>query len=69
MSKHGAISLRKGILAIDPGYSYQNGTGWAIFDDTTLKLKACGLIRPFAPGLESHSSTIEIADKLYDFLI
>jgi hypothetical protein len=56
--------LYRDILTIDPGYSHENGTGYAIFDSTTHRLKACGLIRPFAPGLENHASTIEIADKM-----
>jgi hypothetical protein len=54
----------RNIFAIDPGYSHDNGTGYAIFDGDRHRLKACGLIRPFAPGLESHASTIEIADKI-----
>lgn len=58
------IFCYRNILAIDPGYSYSNGTGYAIFDDKTHKLKTCGLIRPFAPGLESHTSIIEIANKV-----
>ena len=54
----------RNILAIDPGYSVKNGTGYAIFDHETHRLKRCGLIQPFAPGLESHASTIEIAQKV-----
>lgn len=64
MTKRDNFFIHRNILAIDPGYSYSNGTGFAIFDDTTHQLKSCGLIRPFAPGLESHSATIEIADKV-----
>jgi hypothetical protein len=54
----------RNILTIDPGYSHENGTGYAIFDGDNYHLKACGLIRPFAPGLENSASTIEIADKV-----
>jgi hypothetical protein len=54
----------RNILTIDPGYSYENGTGFAIFDGNTHRLKACGLIRPSIPHLEKHASTIEIADEV-----
>jgi hypothetical protein len=64
MAKRDEAFLYRNILAIDPGYSFSNGTGYAIFDHKTHKLKSCGLIRPFAPGLESHSSVIEMADKV-----
>jgi hypothetical protein len=62
--KRDRICLYQDILTIDPGYSHENGTGYAIFDDKTHRLKACGLIRPFAPGIENHTTTIEIADKI-----
>lgn len=62
--KRDNVFLFRDILAIDPGYSHENGTGFAIFDDESHVLKSCGLIRPFAPGLENHSSTIEIANKI-----
>lgn len=62
--KRDNVFLHRDILAIDPGYSHDNGTGYAIFDNESNYLKTCGLIRPFAPGLENHSSTIEIADKV-----
>jgi hypothetical protein len=64
MTKRDNAFLYKDILTIDPGYSYENGAGYAIFDDKTHRLKACGLIRPFAPGIENHATTIEIADKI-----
>lgn len=64
MNKEDDFHCYRDILSIDPGYSHDNGTGFALFDDTTYRLKSCGLIRLFAPGLESHASTIEIADKV-----
>lgn len=64
MSKRDSALLYRDILTIDPGYSHENGTGYAIFDGNTYRLKACGLIRPFAPGMENHTTTIEIADKV-----
>lgn len=64
MNRQSDFHCYRDILTIDAGYSYENGTGYAIFDDKTHRLKACGLIRPFAPGMESHASTIEIADKV-----
>lgn len=54
----------RNILTIDPGYSYETGTGFAIFDQNTHQLKACGLIRPSSPYLDSHTSTIEIANNV-----
>lgn len=64
MTKRDDIFLYRDILTIDPGYSQENGTGYALFDHKTHRLKACGLIRPFAPGLETHDSIIEVADKV-----
>ncbi|MCA9508987.1 MAG: hypothetical protein KC505_11250 [Myxococcales bacterium] len=64
MTKRDDILIHRNIISIDPGYSFQSGTGYAIFDHDSFRLKSCGLIRPFAPGLESHSCTIEIADKV-----
>ncbi len=64
MTKRDNAFLYRDILTIDPGYSHENGTGYAIFDDKTLRLKTCGVIRPFAAGMENHASTIEIADKI-----
>ena len=62
--KRDSALLYRDILTVDPGYSHENGTGYAIFDGTTHLLKACGLIRPFAAGMENHSTTIEIANKV-----
>jgi hypothetical protein len=64
MTKRDNAFLFRDVFTIDPGYSHENGTGYALFDHQTQRLKACGLIRPFAPGLENHASTIEIADKV-----
>lgn len=50
------------ILAIDPGYSFANGAGWAHFRDGVLKF--CGIATPFAPGIDSKQACIEIAEKL-----
>lgn len=52
------------IFAIDPGYSFKNGAGYAIFDHETFKLIACGIVRPFAPGMDDYQAAIEIANKL-----
>lgn len=57
------------ILCVDPGYGFRNGTGVAILDHETLRLIACGILRPFAPGLENHRATIEMATKTKDFWI
>jgi hypothetical protein len=54
----------RNILTIDPGYSFKNGAGYAIIDDETFRLKDCGVIRPFAPGLVSFLAAEEISDKL-----
>jgi hypothetical protein len=64
MKKRDNAFCYRDILTIDPGYSHENGTGYAIFDEQTKRLKSCGLIKTFAPGLENHASTIEIADKV-----
>jgi hypothetical protein len=53
----------KDIIAFDAGFGFKNGTGVALFDYETYRLKACGLIRLFAPGMEDHQATIEMADK------
>jgi hypothetical protein len=50
------------ILAIDPGYSFSNGAGWAHFSDG--KLKNCGVEAPFASGLDSKQSCLEVLEKL-----
>jgi hypothetical protein len=50
------------ILAIDPGYSFTNGAGWALFSDG--RLKHCGLVAPFAAGLDSKQSCLEVLEKL-----
>lgn len=52
------------IFSIDPGYSFRNGAGFAIFDNESYKLIACGLVRLFAPGMDDHCASIEIANKL-----
>jgi hypothetical protein len=50
------------ILAIDPGYSFTNGAGWAHFSDGHLK--HCGVEAPFASGLDSKQSCLEVLGKL-----
>lgn len=57
----------RNILTIDPGWSFQNGAGIALFDEETHRLKACGLLRLFAPGMEDHQATMEIAEKSRKF--
>jgi hypothetical protein len=52
------------ILAIDPAYSIQNGTGYAIFDHQTYKLKKCGIVRLFAEGVDTYESIVEITKKI-----
>jgi hypothetical protein len=51
----------EGILAVDPGFSFYNGLGWAYFEDG--KLKFCGLIKPFAPGCISEQSILDVLNK------
>ena len=50
------------ILAIDPGYSFTNGAGWALFSKD--RLKYCGVETPFAAGLDSKQSCLEVLEKL-----
>ncbi len=57
------------ILAIDLGYSFKNGTAVAIFDKETHLLIVCGILRPFAPGLDDHRATIEMAAKVKEFWV
>lgn len=64
MNREDDFHCYRHILTIDPDYSYEKGTGFAIFEGNTHRLKACGLIRPSSPYLESHDSTIEIADQV-----
>lgn len=64
MARRDNFHCYRNIFAIDPGYSYENGTGYAVFDGDNFHLKACGLIRPFAPNMENHTTTIEIAEKV-----
>lgn len=52
---------REGVLAVDPGFSFFSGLGWAYFEQE--KLKACGLIKPFAPGCTAEKSIFEILQK------
>ncbi len=51
----------EGILAVDPGYSFSSGAGWAFFE--LGRLKYCGLIRPFAPGCTSEQCIFEVLNK------
>lgn len=54
----------RNILAIDPAYSHENATGYAIFETYNYHLQACGLIKPIIPNVDTHQTTIEIADNL-----
>ncbi len=64
MNRDDDFRCYRNILAIDPDYSYEKGTGFAIFEPDTQRLISCGLIQPSSPYLASHDSTIEIADKM-----
>lgn len=50
------------ILAIDPGCSFTNGAGWALFSEG--RLKHCGVVAPFAAGIDSKQSCMEVLEKL-----
>lgn len=64
MTRRDNFHCYRNIFAIDPGYSFKNGAGYAIVDHESFRLKDCGVIRPFAPGLESFVAADEISDKL-----
>lgn len=51
----------EGLLAIDPGFSFYSGLGWAYFESS--RLKSCGLVKPFAPGGLSEQCIFEIMKK------
>lgn len=50
------------VLAIELGYSFINGSCWAIFSEG--RLKHCGAVSPFAAGVSSKQSCLEILEKL-----
>lgn len=64
MGRGSDIFCYRNILAIDPGYSFKNGAGYAIFDHESLKLVACGIVKPFAQGVANQKALDEIADKI-----